>query len=201
MGEMCCSSGNQNAGSIKREFEGYQLLAVSAGGFSRGQLPLIVEIPDQGNTAVPQKKTCSNGHSLSALGLHLILSVLSWGSGQNKNSPFQKRWNLLGATGGLWPSALIKNTCGGLPWWRSGWESACQCRGHGFEPWCGKIPHAAEQLGPWATTTEPARLEPVLRNKKGRDSERPVRRDEEWPPLVAIGESPRTEMKTKHSQK
>ena len=36
----------------------------------------------------------------------------------------------------------------GLPWWRSGRESACQCRGHGFEPWSGKIPHAAEQLGP-----------------------------------------------------
>ena len=36
----------------------------------------------------------------------------------------------------------------GLPWWRSGLESACQCRGHGFEPWSGKIPHAAEQLGP-----------------------------------------------------
>ena len=33
----------------------------------------------------------------------------------------------------------------GLPWWRSGWESACQCKGHGFEPWSGKIPHAAEQ--------------------------------------------------------
>ena len=41
-----------------------------------------------------------------------------------------------------------KNTDRGLPWWRSGWESACQCRGHGFEPWSGKIPHAAEQLGP-----------------------------------------------------
>ena len=50
----------------------------------------------------------------------------------------------------------------GLPWWHGGWESACQCRGHGFEPWSGKIPHAVEQLGPWATTTEPARLEPVL---------------------------------------
>ena len=50
----------------------------------------------------------------------------------------------------------------GLPWWRSGWESACQCRGHGFEPWSGKIPHAAEQLDPRATTTEPAHLEPVL---------------------------------------
>ena len=32
--------------------------------------------------------------------------------------------------------------------WRSGWESACQCRGQGFEPWSGKIPHATEQVGP-----------------------------------------------------
>ena len=29
------------------------------------------------------------------------------------------------------------------------WLRICrQCRGHGFEPWSGKIPHAAEQLGP-----------------------------------------------------
>ena len=89
----------------------------------------------------------------------------------------------------------------GLPWWRSGWESACQCRGRGFEPWSGKIPHAVEQLGPWATTAEPARLEPVLRNKRGRDGERPVHRDEEWSPLAATRESPRTETKTQHSHK
>ena len=89
----------------------------------------------------------------------------------------------------------------GLPWWRSGWESACQCRGHRFEPWSGKIPHAEEQLGPWATITEPARLEPVLRNKRGRESERPAHHDEEWPPLAATRESPRTETKTQHSQK
>ena len=88
-----------------------------------------------------------------------------------------------------------------LPWWRSGWESACQCRRHGFEPWSGKIPHAMEQLGPWATATEPARLEPVLRNKRGRDSERPAHRHEEWPLLAATGESPRTETKTQHSYK
>ena len=30
-----------------------------------------------------------------------------------------------------------------------------QGRGHGFEPWSGKIPHAVEQLSPCATTTEP----------------------------------------------
>ena len=87
----------------------------------------------------------------------------------------------------------------GLPWRRSGWESACQCRGHGFEPWSGKIPHAAEQLGQWATITEPVCLEPVLCNKRGRDSEGPAHHDEEWPPLAATRESPRTETKTQHS--
>ena len=25
----------------------------------------------------------------------------------------------------------------GLPWWSSGWESALQCRGHGFHTWSG----------------------------------------------------------------
>ena len=89
----------------------------------------------------------------------------------------------------------------GFPWWRSGWESACQCGGHGFEPWSGKIPHAAEQLGPWATITEPVHLEPVPRNKRGRDSERPAHRDEEWPPLAATRESPHTETKTQHNHK
>ena len=92
-----------------------------------------------------------------------------------------------------------KKKYAGLPWWHSGWESACQCREHGFEPWSGKIPHAAEQLSPWATTTEPARLEPVPRNKRGRDSERPAHHDEEWPPLATTRESPRTDMKTQHS--
>ena len=62
-------------------------------------------------------------------------------------------------------------------------------------------PGRAEQLGPWATTAEPARLEPMLCNRRGRDSERPARRDEEWPPLAATRESPRTETKTQHSQK
>ena len=52
-----------------------------------------------------------------------------------------------------------------------------------------------------ATTTEPVCLEPMLRNKRGRDSERPTHRDEEWPPLATTGESPRTETKTQHGQK
>ena len=49
--------------------------------------------------------------------------------------------------------------------------------------------------------TNGERLEPVLRNKRGHDSERPAHRDEEWPPLTATRESPRTETKTQHSQK
>ena len=47
----------------------------------------------------------------------------------------------------------------------------------------------------------PARLEPVLRSRRGRDSERPARRDEGWPPLAAAGDSPSTETRTQHSQK
>ena len=46
-----------------------------------------------------------------------------------------------------------------------------------------------------------ARLEPVLRNNRGRDRERPAHRDEERPPLAATRESPRTETKTQHSEK
>ena len=44
-----------------------------------------------------------------------------------------------------------------LPWWYYGWESACQCRGYGFDLWFVKIPHAMNQLSPSVTT------EPVLR--------------------------------------
>ena len=32
---------------------------------------------------------------------------------------------------------------------------------------------------------EPARLEPVLRNKRGHNNERPAHHNEEWPPLAA----------------
>ena len=81
----------------------------------------------------------------------------------------------------------------------------------------GSLPASAGDVGsspglggshvPWSDwarepqTAEPARLEPVLRNGRGRDSERPAHRDEEWPPLAATGESPRTETETQRSQK
>ena len=36
---------------------------------------------------------------------------------------------------------------GGLPWWLSGKETACQCRRPRFDPWVGKIP--------WRTKWQP----------------------------------------------
>ena len=71
----------------------------------------------------------------------------------------------------------------------------------GFEPWSGRIPHAAERLGPWATIAGPACLEPVLRSGRDCDDERPTHRDEEWPPLAETRESPHAETKTQHSHK
>ena len=41
----------------------------------------------------------------------------------------------------------------GLPWWSRGKESTCQCRGHGSHPWSRRLPCAAGQLSPCATTT------------------------------------------------
>ena len=67
-------------------------------------------------------------------------------------------------------------------------------------PWSGRIPRAAERLGPWATTAEPERLEPLLRSGRGRDGGRPAHRDEEWPPLAAAEGGPRAEAGTQHSQ-
>ena len=54
-------------------------------------------------------------------------------------------------------------------------------------------PHAPELL-------KPARLEPVVRNKRSHHNEKPVHHNEEWPPLAATRESPRTATKTQHGQ-
>ena len=51
------------------------------------------------------------------------------------------------------PSRMYNENWGeGLPWRLSGYESACQCKRHGFHPRSGKIPRAAEQLSPCTTT-------------------------------------------------
>ena len=123
---------------------------------------------------------------------------------------------------------LLRSRFQGLPWWRNGQESACQCRGHGFEPWSRKIPHVTEQLSlcatttepvlwsPRATTTEPARHNyyspcapgPALRNKRSHrkeknahHNEKNAHHNEEQPPFTTTRESPHTAMKTQYSQK
>ena len=41
-----------------------------------------------------------------------------------------------------------------FPWWHRRQESAGQCRGHRFDPWSGKIPHASEKLSLCAATSK-----------------------------------------------
>ena len=48
---------------------------------------------------------------------------------------------------------------------------------------------------------KPARLEPVLHNKRSHHNEKPMHRNEVQPPLAATRESLRAAMKTQHSQK
>ena len=76
----------------------------------------------------------------------------------------------------------FQKVCPKLPWWPSDKESANQCWRYGFNPWCEKLPHVAEQLGLCATTTEPMCynswsphiLEPMPFNKKGHCNEKPM---------------------------
>ena len=60
-----------------------------------------------------------------------------------------------------------------FPWWYRGEESACQCRGHRFDPCSGRIPPASEQLSPSTTATKNlVSLEPVLHDKRGQLNEK-----------------------------
>ena len=118
----------------------------------------------------------------------------------------------------------------GFPWWYSGWEVTCQCRGHGFNPWSGKVSHALEPLSPsttsmgfcsraqepqllslCATTTEArvpqsphaATTEPVLLEPvlhKRRQDSKPVHCNQEQPLLSATRESPCAAAKTQSKQ-
>ena len=52
-------------------------------------------------------------------------------------------------------SVLLLTEHIGLPWSSTSFECACQCRGHGFDPWSGKIPHVVGHISQRATATEP----------------------------------------------
>ena len=53
-------------------------------------------------------------------------------------------------------------------------KSTLMCRGHWINLWSGKVPHAAEQLSPCFTATEPTHLEPVLHDKRSHSNGRPL---------------------------
>ena len=102
-------------------------------------------------------------------------------------------WLGLGHRKWLINISFLKDPLWGLPWWLSGKESAYQCRGHGFDPWYGTIPHALEQLSPCtatmrlrsralelkllsphATAAEACMPKHMLRNKRSHSNENPT---------------------------
>ena len=97
----------------------------------------------------------------------------------------------------------------GLPWWYNGWEAVCLCRGHGFDPWSGKISCAKKQLSPWVTTTEttccnswsPGTQSLCSATREASTVTSQCITAREWTLLTATRESPSTAMKTQHSQK
>ena len=66
------------------------------------------------------------------------------------------------------------------------------CRGHGFNPWSQKIPHASVQLSLCTTTPET--------NQRGQCNEKPVHAKKKKPLLSATRESPFAAVKIQHSQ-
>ena len=60
-----------------------------------------------------------------------------------------------------------------------GQELACQCRGHGFNHWSGKSPHAVGQLNPHATTTEAHVQGACVPQQEKHSNEKPVHHNEE----------------------
>ena len=76
-----------------------------------------------------------------------------------------------------------------LPWWSSGWESACWCKGHMFNPWSGRIPRlraSKPAYNYWAHVLPLQRLaclEPVLHKRSLCTATR------EQPPLTTTRES------------
>ena len=94
-------------------------------------------------------------------------------------------------------------------------ESACQCRGHGLDPWCRRTAHTLGKLSPCTTATEPmlwspqaAPAEPVrsncwslharesvLCNKGSCHSEKPMHHSRESPLTATNREKPMQQWK------
>ena len=87
----------------------------------------------------------------------LVSITLQVISGKPNFFHFENKCNFQAISNLLFISIWIKREHFGLPWWCSGWESACQCRGHGFEP-CWEDPTCRGAAGPvshnyWACTS------------------------------------------------
>ena len=67
----------------------------------------------------------------------------------------------------------------------------CQCRGHGFNPWSGKIPHAVGQLSLCATTTVSwVPQSPCSITREATAMKSPCAANREQPSLAVTRESP-----------
>ena len=115
-------------------------------------LYLQLQVVNQHNPSLPRTQlfclsSCHKGHTYQ-----LLLSP----SGQKASKGSLLKLNdVYMASLLLYTLSILPNRKFiGLPWWLSGKESTCQCRRHGFSLWSRKIPHAAEQPSPWATTIE-----------------------------------------------
>ena len=82
----------------------------------------------------------------------------------------------------------------GVQWLRI----TCQCRGHQFDPWSRKVPHAIGRLSPWATATEAQ-----TPRAHALQQEKPRKGETHTPQLEGGPHSLQTEKakKTQHSQK
>ena len=89
-----------------------------------------------------------------------------------------------------------KSSVIGFPWQAIGCKSACQCRGHRFNPWSRKIRHGAGQLSPSTPAAELELWSPCLTTR-----EAPAPQLERNPLLAATRESRLTATKIQHSQK
>ena len=74
-------------------------------------------------------------------------------------------------------------------------------QGRRFDPWSGKIQHAAEQWNLSATTSESTSLEPGIHSKKGHRNVKPVNCNKMQPLLAPARENSCPEMKTQSSEK
>ena len=101
--------------------------------------------------------------------IYMLPTIPLWYVSEQREGPpsglggtaFWERWEGDSVLQDVWHLWEL-NASSEHPWWFSGQESTCQCR-DGYNPWSGKIPHAAEHLGPCTTTAESVLQSPRAR--------------------------------------